>query len=127
MSYVENDSVSKKVNHILQEALSSCMITDLDAEMLKKLLPKLKVLPDAYKENVRLGSHNNDWDIWDDEQNIKKRKQQFADIQRKFSNWLLMQYMIYQKQSNDNVTVKSKLSLKEKKTIKIKGMHRKTY
>lgn len=128
MCYVENDSVSQKVNRIIQEALLSSVITDVDAEMLLKLLPKLKFLQDSYKENICSESNNdNDWDIREDELNVANRRKQLAEIHRRFSNWVLMQYIIYQKQINDNMAVKRRVSLKEnkKKSIKNKGVHKK--
>lgn len=130
MCYVENDSVSQKVNRIIQEALLSSVITDVDAEMLLKLLPKLKFLQDSYKENICSESNNdNDWDIREDELNVANRRKQLAEIHRRFSNWLLLQYIIYQKQINDNMAVKRRGSLKEnnKKSIKNKGVHKKIF
>lgn len=128
MCYVENDSVSQKVNRIIQEALLSSVITDVDAEMLLKLLPKLKFLQDSYKENICSESNNdNDWDIREDGLNVANRRKQLVEIHRRFSNWVLMQYIIYQKQINDNMAVKRRVSLKEnkKKSIKNKGVHKK--
>lgn len=128
MCYVENDSVSQKVNRIIQEALLRSVITDVEAEMLLKLLPKLKFLQDSYKENICSESNNdNDWDIREDELNVVNRRKQLAEIHRRFSNWVLMQYIIYQKQINDNMAVKRRVSLKEnkKKSIKNKGVHKK--